>query len=102
MIFHTKNLEKSKDSALTVIRSIETKKLDLQFQINSAWKKICAREAEKTLRRSMRFGSVARIPATVLTNTGKKQIKATIIILDVIPKPNHIMISGAIATFGID
>ena len=34
------NLEKSKDSALTVIKSIETKKLDLQFQINSAWKKI--------------------------------------------------------------
>ena len=34
------NLEKSKDSALTIIKSIETKKLDLEFQINSAWKKI--------------------------------------------------------------
>ena len=34
------NLEKSKDSALTVIKSLETKKLDLEFQINSAWKKI--------------------------------------------------------------
>ena len=34
------NLEKSKDSALTVIKSIETKKLNLEFQINSAWKKI--------------------------------------------------------------
>ena len=34
------NLEKSKDSAMTVIKSIETKKLDLTFQIKSAWKKI--------------------------------------------------------------
>ena len=34
------NLEKSKDSALTIIKSIETKKLDLTFQIKSAWKKI--------------------------------------------------------------
>ena len=34
------NLEKSKNSALTVIKSIETKKLDLTFQIKSSWKKI--------------------------------------------------------------
>ncbi len=34
------NLEKSKDSAITVIKSIETKKLDLTFQIKSAWKRI--------------------------------------------------------------
>jgi len=34
------NLEKSKESALTVIKSIESKKLDLTFQIKSSWKKI--------------------------------------------------------------
>lgn len=34
------NLEKSKDSALTVIKSLDTKKLDLTFQIKSSWKKI--------------------------------------------------------------
>ena len=34
------NLEKSKDSAITIIKSIETKKLDLTFQIKSSWKKI--------------------------------------------------------------
>ncbi len=34
------NLEKSKDSAVTIIKSIETKKLDLTFQIKSSWKKI--------------------------------------------------------------
>ncbi len=34
------NREKSKDSALTVIKSLETKKLDLTFQIKSSWKKI--------------------------------------------------------------
>ncbi len=34
------NLEKSKNTALTKIRAIETKKLDLSFQIQSSWKKI--------------------------------------------------------------
>ena len=34
------NREKSKDSALTIIKSLETKKLDLMFQIKSSWKKI--------------------------------------------------------------
>ncbi len=34
------NLEKSKDSAITIIKSIESKKLDLTFQIKSSWKKI--------------------------------------------------------------
>lgn len=34
------NLEKSKDSAITIIKSLETKKLDLTFQIKSSWKKI--------------------------------------------------------------
>lgn len=34
------NREKSKDSAFTLIKSIETKKLDLTFQIKSSWKKI--------------------------------------------------------------
>lgn len=34
------NREKSKDSAFTLIKSIETKKLNLTFQIKSSWKKI--------------------------------------------------------------
>lgn len=34
------NREKSKDSALTIIKSLETKKLNLTFQIKSSWKKI--------------------------------------------------------------
>ena len=34
------NLEKSKNSAIASMKSMETKKLDLTFQIQSAWKKI--------------------------------------------------------------
>ena len=34
------NLEKSKDSAVSIIKSLDTKKLDLTFQIKSSWKKI--------------------------------------------------------------
>ena len=34
------NLEKSKNSAVSSMKSMETKKLDLIFQIQSAWKKI--------------------------------------------------------------
>ena len=34
------NLEKSKNSAIASMKSMETKKLDLIFQIQSAWKKI--------------------------------------------------------------
>ena len=34
------NLEKSKNSAIASTKSMETKKLDLTFQIQSAWKKI--------------------------------------------------------------
>ena len=34
------NLEKSKNSAIASMKSVETKKLDLRFQIQSAWKKI--------------------------------------------------------------
>ena len=34
------NLEKSKNSAIASMKSMEAKKLDLRFQIQSAWKKI--------------------------------------------------------------
>ena len=34
------NLEKSKNTALTKVKAIESKKLDLTFQIQSSWKKI--------------------------------------------------------------
>ena len=34
------NLEKSKNSAISSLKSLESKKLDLTFQIRSAWKKI--------------------------------------------------------------
>ena len=34
------NLEKSKNSAIASMKTMETKKLDLKFQIQSAWKKI--------------------------------------------------------------
>ena len=34
------NLQKSKNSALSILKSMESKKLDLLFQIKSAWKKI--------------------------------------------------------------
>ena len=34
------NLEKSKNSTIASMKTMETKKLDLKFQIQSAWKKI--------------------------------------------------------------
>ena len=34
------NLEKSKNSAIASMKSMEAKKLDLRFQIQSAWKKL--------------------------------------------------------------
>ena len=45
--------------------------------------------------------SVLLKPAAEFTRIGKKQIRATIRIFDLMPKPNQMISSGAMATFGM-
>ena len=43
------NLEKSKNSAISSMKTMEAKKLDLRFQIQSAWKKLKAQNQALSL-----------------------------------------------------
>lgn len=54
------NLEKSKNTAISTLKSMESKKLDLKFQIQSAWKKIESTQSSiKSLEMSVDSNEVA-------------------------------------------
>ena len=74
------NLEKSKDTALTIIKSIETKKLDLTFQIKSAWKKI---ESSKSSIESLEVSVESNVMAVEgVTKEASVGTRTTLEILD--------------------
>ena len=67
-------LQSSQDQKLAAIQALVTQSLDAAGKANTA--------------------------VSVLSSSGKKQIKATMTTVEVIPKPNHTMNSGAKASLG--
>src|SRR3954471_2979579 len=64
--------------------------------------KICICVAPSERIRSTRSSSAERSPTMVFTRSGKKAISAALTTFEPRPRPNHTIMSGASATFGID